>query len=519
MGAPTLDDGYARDLDGLYVPWRPSPAPAPAAVRLNTELADDLGIDPRWLGSPEALAVFSGSVIPDGTRPIAQAYAGHQFGGFVPMLGDGRAALLGEVIDRGGRRRDIALKGSGATPFSRGGDGKAALGPVLREYLLGEAMHALGIPTTRALAAVRTGETVFRDAGPVPGAVLTRVASSHLRVGTFEFAVRREGVIDRLADYAIARHYPEAADAADPYLALLRAVVEAQARLIADWMGVGFIHGVMNTDNTTISGETIDYGPCAFLEAYDPRTVFSSIDHGGRYAFGNQPAIMQWNLSRFAETLVGLSAQLPGPNGEPKGPDAVIEEMIEVLNGFAGRYAELRNRNLADKLGLDDPDPTLTEGFLTLLETRGADHTGAFRALSAIPARLAAVDSAGAEAPVTGPTTDRVDDPADALRTILGPGDTAALDAWLADWTAALGDAPDRLRARTAAMQAVNPIYIPRNHLVEEALTAATAGDTQPFTALLDVLADPWTERPGLDRYATAAPVEVTACYRTFCGT
>lgn len=516
-GQPTFDDGYARELEGLYVTWRPSPAPAPAAVLLNVDLATDLGIDPQWLRSPEALAVLSGSAIPEGSRPIAQAYAGHQFGGFVPMLGDGRAALLGEVIDTHGARRDIALKGSGATPFSRGGDGKAALGPVLREYLMGEAMYALGIPTTRALAAVRTGAFLHRESGPAPGAVLTRVAASHLRVGTFQFAVRREGVIGRLADYAIARHYPEAADEADPYLALLRGVVAAQARLIADWMGVGFIHGVMNTDNTTISGETIDYGPCAFLEAYDPRAVFSSIDNGGRYAFGNQLAIMQWNLSRFAETLVGLSAELPGPTGNPKGPDAAIEQMVEVLNGFAGQYAGHRYRGMARKLGLHEPDPTLSGDFLALLEQYAVDHTAAFRTLSAIPQRLAdspaGVDSAA----------DGGDDPAADLRALFslggGGGANPRLDAWFARWTAALGTDDGALRERTVAMSAVNPIYIPRNHLVEEALDAAVGGDIGPFEAFLDVLSDPYTERPDRSRYAEPAPAAVTAGYRTFCGT
>src|SRR5688572_29091116 len=293
----TFDNTYARDLEGFYVLWNAAQVARPRLVKLNRELAEELGLDPDALDSPEGAEIFAGNVTPEGAAPLAQAYAGHQFGGFVPQLGDGRALLLGEVVDRNGRRRDIQLKGSGRTPFSRAGDGRAALGPVLREYLIGEAMHALGIPTTRALAAVVTGEPVYRERA-LPGAVLTRVAASHVRVGTFQFfAVRGEQAkVRQLADYVNDRHYPELKGQANPYLGLLDRVCDKQAALVAGWMHVGFIHGVMNTDNMTISGETIDYGPCAFMDHYDPATVFSSIDTQGRYAYANQPRIAQWNL-------------------------------------------------------------------------------------------------------------------------------------------------------------------------------------------------------------------------------
>jgi len=308
-----FDNTYVRDLPGSYVPWQPVAVPAPRLLFLNDALAGELGLDAAALRSGDAAALFAGNVLPDGAEPIAQAYAGHQFGGFSPQLGDGRALLLGEVVDRTGRRRDIAFKGSGRTPFSRGGDGKAAVGPMLREVLIGEAMHALGIPTTRALAVAATGEPVQRET-VLPGAVLTRVAASHLRVGTFQFFAAR-GQVDalrQLAEYTIARHDPELAGTSDRFLALLRAVAQRQAALIASWMNVGFIHGVMNTDNMALSGETIDYGPCAFMDAYDPATVFSSIDEGGRYAYGNQPAIGQWNLARLAEAMLPLFTETYG---------------------------------------------------------------------------------------------------------------------------------------------------------------------------------------------------------------
>ena len=357
-----FDNPYARHLEGCYVAWPPAAAPQPQLLRFNRELAAELKLDVQGLDSAFGAAVFSGSAVPEGATPIAQAYAGHQFGGFSPQLGDGRAVLLGEVLDREGVRRDIALKGSGRTPFSRGGDGKAAVGPMLREYVIGEAMHALGIPTTRALAVTRTGEVVRREQ-PLPGAVLVRVASSHLRVGTFQyFAVR--GELDKLralADYTIARHYPELAGRDDRYLGLLRAVTARQAELIAQWMLVGFIHGVMNTDNMALSGETIDFGPCAFMEATSARTVFSSIDRQGRYAYGNQPGIAQWNLARFAETLLPLI--------DSDSQERAVALATDVLEGFIERYDASWTRRARVKLGLrgeEDGDRDLAAAWLAL---------------------------------------------------------------------------------------------------------------------------------------------------------
>ena len=325
-----FDNTYARELEGFYVPWKATQVARPSLVKFNRELARELGLDADALDSEEGARIFAGNEIPEGAAPLAQAYAGHQFGGFVPQLGDGRALLLGEVIDRNGHRRDIQLKGSGPTPFSRAGDGRAALGPVLREYLIGEAMHALGIPTTRGLAAVLTGEPVFRESA-LPGAILTRVAASHIRVGTFQFFAARgeEAKVRRLADYVIDRHYPELKDDANPYLGLLERVCDRQAALVANWMHVGFIHGVMNTDNMAISGETIDYGPCAFMDHYDPATVFSSIDTHGRYAYANQPRIAHWNLARFGETLLSLI---------DADRNRAIARATEVVNAFPERY-------------------------------------------------------------------------------------------------------------------------------------------------------------------------------------
>jgi uncharacterized protein YdiU (UPF0061 family) len=415
---------------------------------------------------------------------VAQAYAGHQFGNYSPRLGDGRALLLGELRDAQGHRRDLALKGSGRTPFARGGDGRAAIGPMLREYLISEAMHALGVPTTRSLAVVATGEDVVREQ-LLPGAVLARVAASHLRVGTFQFA---SGIVTatgdrtplrRLADHAIARHHPDAAAAANPYLALFERVVDVQAALVARWMLVGFVHGVMNTDNMTISGETIDYGPCAFMEAVDPRTVFSSIDHRGRYAYGNQPGIAQWDLARFAEAL------LPLIDGNR---DAAVEALTAVLTSFADRYRRYSTAGMHAKLGITGAiDETLVPDLLELLEAQHVDFTSFFRALSD------AVRGDGA--------------PVRALFT-----DPAAFTAWSARWAAVRS-------ASAEEMDLVNPLYIPRNHLVEEALTAATGGDLGPFTRLLDVVARPFDARPGLQAYAVAAPTDFGTTYRTFCGT
>jgi len=407
---------------------------------------------------------------------VAQAYAGHQFGVYVPRLGDGRALLLGEVIDINGRRRDLHLKGSGRTPFARGGDGKAVVGPMLLEYLIGEAMEGLGIPTTRALAVVATGERVLRERA-LPGAVLTRVAASHLRVGTFQYAAASgdRDQLRALADYAIGRHYPEAAEAPNRYLDLFRRVATAQAALVARWMLAGFVHGVMNTDNTTISGETIDYGPCAFMDAYDPATVFSSIDRGGRYAYGNQPAVMQWNLARLAETLLPLIDD----NGE-----AAVEAATEVLTGFADVYERHWDEGMAAKLGLAAPDPELAKDLLELMRTQKVDFTRFFRALSAGTARTLFAEP-------------------------------EPFDAWATRRAAAM--AADRT-AVAAAMDRVNPIYIPRNHRVEEALAQATAGEMGPFHRLLDAVSRPFEERPGLEDYAGPAP-DGCAPYVTYCGT
>ncbi|HWG55947.1 MAG TPA: YdiU family protein [Gaiellaceae bacterium] len=483
-----LENSFVRELDGLYVPWQAAPAPAPRLLALNEELAEDLGRDAAALASPEGIDVLVGNVVPDGATPVAQAYAGHQFGGYSPVLGDGRALLLGEVVDRHGRRRDLHLKGSGRTPFARGGDGKAAVGPMLREYLIGEAMHALGIPTTRALAVVATGEPVRREA-VLPGAVLVRVAASHIRVGTFQFAAARDPeFVRRLADYAIARHHPHALEAENPYFAFYEAVVDAQASLVARWMLVGFVHGVMNTDNMTISGETIDYGPCAFMEAYDPATVFSSIDHGGRYAYGNQPGIAQWNLARLGETLLPLL--------DPD-PDAAVAAATRVLDSFADRYQAYWLDGMRAKLGIAkgrDDDHTLVDNLLQLLRTHSVDFTSFFRSLSSCV--LADLEPA---------------------RSLLA--EPEALDAWGGRWRARLASEGADLPAVAAAMDRVNPAYIPRNQKVEEALAAATAGDMEPFETLLDVIRHPFDERSGLEEFAAPAPSSFAGSYCTFCGT
>jgi serine/tyrosine/threonine adenylyltransferase len=481
-----FDNSYVRELAGLYERWHAAPAPEPRLLCLNVELAAELGADADALREPEGVAVLVGNAVPPGAEPVAQAYAGHQFGAFVPRLGDGRALLLGEVGDIHGRRRDLHLKGSGRTPFARGGDGNAVVGPMLREYVIGEAMHALGIPTSRALAVVATGAQVARET-LLPGAVLLRVAASHLRVGTFEYAARRDrDLLQRLADHAIARHHPAAADAPDPYLALFDAVVDVQASLVAQWMLAGFIHGVMNTDNMTISGETIDYGPCAFMDAFDPATVFSSIDHGGRYAYGNQPLAAQWGLARLAETLIGLfTAQ-----GE-----AGVTAATGILESFPERFDACWRRGMRAKLGLGEGvsgDGELISDLLALLKAQEVDYTSCLRSLASV---------------LRG-------DPAPARALFAEP---AALDVWLARWRDALG--PHDPRAVAESMDAVNPVYIPRNHLVEEALASATTGDLEPFHRLVEVVSAPFEERPGLERYARAAPAADQAGYRTFCGT
>jgi uncharacterized protein YdiU (UPF0061 family) len=472
----SLDDRYARELEELVVPWRAARAAEPRLLVLNEALAAALGADAGRLRTPEGVALLLGEDVPDGARPVAMAYSGHQFGTLSPRLGDGRALLLGEVVDADGRLWDVHLKGSGRTPFARGGDGKAAVGPMLREHLVSEAMFAMGIPTTRSLAVVATGEDVVRET-ILPGAVLVRVAASHIRVGTFEYAALRgdREVLQRLADHAIARHYPDVAGPDAPYLAFFERVVEAQASLIARWLAIGFVHGVMNTDNMAISGETIDYGPCAFMEAYDPATVFSSIDHGGRYAYGNQPIIGQWNLARLAEAMLPLL-----------GPEPV-EAATAILDTFPDRLHRHWLAGMRAKLALDGADPGDDELFtdlLTAMHGAALDYTSTFRALSA----SLRGDTARVPAPLVG---------------------------WAERWRDRMAGNP---RTAADAMDAVNPKYIPRNHLVEEALTAATAGDLAPFERLLAVVTDPFTERPDLERYADPAP---TGCgpYVTFCGT
>ena len=460
----SLGNRFATEFPELAISWQAQNPPQPSLLLLNEPLAHELGLDPDWLRSPAGIGLLTGTTLPASATPVAQVYAGHQFGGLQPRLGDGRALLLGEFEDG----RDLHLKGSGRTPLARGGDGLAAIGPMVREYVISEAMHALGIPTTRSLAVVATGATVQRET-PLPGAVLARVASSHLRVGSFQYAAGTgdKALLRRLADHAIARHHPGCAQADNPYLALFDAVISVQAELVARWMLVGFIHGVMNTDNVTISGETIDYGPCAFMDTFDPATVFSSIDSWGRYAYGNQPAITGWNLARFAETLLPLIDD---------DADTAIELATAALGAFAPRYQTAWRAGMRAKLGLAQgfTDDALIDELPALMAEHRTDHTSFFRAL------------AHGDMPL-------------------------GFMAWVKRWRT---HSPD-----TAAMDAANPVYIPRNHLVEEALAAATAGDVGPARTLLDAIGDPFTERPGLQRYALPASEDFAAGYRTFCGT
>ena len=473
------DNSYARLPDRFYARLAPTPVSAPKLVKLNTALALQLGLDPAFLASPEGVEILAGNKVAEGSEPIALAYAGHQFGNFVPQLGDGRAVLLGEVVDKTGTRRDIQLKGSGPTPFSRRGDGRAALGPVLREYIISEAMVALGIPTTRSLAAVITGDPVIRE-NIMPGAVLTRVASSHIRVGTFQFFAARgdKEALKLLADHVIARHYPDAKS----YRELYERVIERQANLVARWLGVGFIHGVMNTDNVSIAGETIYYGPCAFMDAYHPETVFSSIDQTGRYAFGKQPQIAGWNLARLGEAMLPLFDE---------DPDAALAQANESLGNYGAIFGHAYLGVLRRKFGLvteQESDGELAQSFMKLLADNGTDYTQAFRKLG------------------DGTARGLFEEP-------------AAFDAWDATYRARLAQEPQDEATRRAAMQAVNPVYIPRNHKVEEALAAAIQDDNyEPFEKLLTVLAKPFEERPEFAAYA-APPAGGSANYQTFCGT
>ncbi|WP_127531798.1 protein adenylyltransferase SelO [Paenibacillus kobensis] len=486
-----FDNSYARLPETFYARQEPVPADAPQPVIVNEALAESLGLDAKALKSGEGTAVFAGNRIPEGAAPLAQAYAGHQFGHF-NMLGDGRAMLLGEHMTPHGERVDIQLKGSGRTPYSRGGDGRAALGPMLREYIISEAMHALGIPTTRSLAVVTTGEPVYRET-ELPGAVLTRVAASHIRVGTFQYAAqwRTTEELRDLADYTLERHYPEAEAGAEAgenrYLTLLMEVIKRQAALIAQWQLVGFIHGVMNTDNMAISGETIDYGPCAFMDAFDPATVFSSIDTQGRYAYGNQPQIGAWNLARFAETLLPLLHD---------DMEQAIELAQDAISGFAEQYYAHWLAGMKAKLGLfqheeDEADEELVKELLGLMQRHRADYTNTFRALTL-----------GEH---------------EAVRSALGESEEYAQ--WHARWQARLGRQPESVDAARDLMRRSNPAVIPRNHRVEEALDAAVEqGDYSVMERLLAALSKPYAYSPEQDVYCEL-PSSTGLPYRTFCGT
>lgn len=486
-----LENTYARLPDRFYASLPPTPVPQPRLIKLNRSLAELLGFEPDALETEDSVNVFAGNRVPEGSTPLAMAYAGHQFGGFVPQLGDGRALLIGEVVARDGIRRDIQLKGSGRTPFSRMGDGRAAVGPVLREYIVSEGMAALGIPTTRALAAVTTGQPVLRETA-IPGAVLTRVARSHIRVGTFQYFAARVDVdgLRALADYAIDRHDPEAKNAANPYRAFLDAVVSRQASLIAQWLNVGFIHGVMNTDNTSIAGETIDYGPCAFLDEYDPMKVFSSIDLGGRYAYANQPQIAHWNLACLAQALLPLLAD---------DEASAVEEAKEAIGTFPAQFQEAWLAGLRAKIGLrtcQDGDQELTDELLHLMAELRADFTLTFR-------RLADALTPGEAS--TSPLLQL-------------SGNDRGRDQWLERWRKRLEQEGDEPLVVQRRMNATNPLYIPRNHRVEAALSAALSGDYRPFEEILTVVQNPFDEQQGKQMYAELPkPHEVVQ--QTFCGT
>jgi uncharacterized protein YdiU (UPF0061 family) len=489
-----FDNTYARLPERFYARVAPTPVAAPRLVKLNVELARSLGLDADALASVRGVEILAGNRVAEGSEPLALAYAGHQFGHFVPQLGDGRAILLGEVVAGDSLRYDIQLKGSGPTPFSRRGDGRAALGPVLREYLVSEAMAALGVPTTRALAAVTTGQSVLRET-VVPGAVFTRVAASHLRVGTFQYFAARGDTeaIRTLADYAIARHYPDAAQATHPYRALLDGVIGRQARLIAHWMLLGFVHGVMNTDNMSISGETIDYGPCAFMEAYDPATVFSSIDSQGRYSYGNQPHAAHWNLTRLAEALLPIMRQEAG------GDEAGLASAYEALAAFEPQFEAARMAGLRRKLGLfteREGDGAMVEDLLERMAAHRADFTLTFRRLCDAAAGMEG--DAGVRALFSDPS---------------------AYDSWAAGWRQRMEEEKASAEDSAAMMRRSSPALIPRNHRVDEALNAAVARqDFRPFEDLLEVLSRPYEDRPALERYTTPASPE-EAITATFCGT
>ncbi len=486
-----FDNSYARLPDRFFTRLAPTPVERPGPLRVNRELADRLGVDARWLASPDGTEAIAGNRVPAGAEPIATVYAGHQFGSYNPRLGDGRAILLGEVVSGDGRRYDIQLKGSGPTPYSRGGDGRSPLGPVLREYIVSEAMHALGVPTTRALAAVTTGERVVRDSFQ-PGAVLARVAASHIRIGTFQYFAA-EGDVEALRlllEHVAARHYPEAAEADNPALAVLQGVLRRQARLVAQWQLLGFIHGVMNTDNMLLCGETIDYGPCAFMDDFDPQKVFSSIDHGGRYAYRNQPGIAHWNLACLAQALLPLLHA---------DQERAVELAQAAIDEFPLLFTRAHREGMARKLGLErleEEDEELVEQFFSLLAGHGLDFTLAFRRLH----DLATEDGAAS------PVGELFEFP-------------PATQAWLDRWRARLRRDPLEGAQRRALMAAANPAFIPRNHLVEEAIRAAEdAGDLAPFHALVDRVTRPREYDPADRRYARPPRPEQVVT-RTFCGT
>lgn len=490
-----FDNRYITLPDRLYSHQRPEPVKQPGLIRLNTALAESLHLNTGQLQSEAGIAALAGNALPEGAQPIATAYAGHQFGSWNPQLGDGRAILLGEVVAKDGQRYDIQLKGAGTTPYSRMGDGRSPLGPVLREYIVSEAMAALGVPSTRALAAVTTGEPVVRDQ-LLSGGILTRVAGSHIRVGTFQYFAARQDweAVKLLADHVIERHYAGVTDADNPYLALLTQIIDRQAALIAQWQSLGFIHGVMNTDNMLVSGETIDYGPCAFMEAYDAATVFSSIDHGGRYAYGNQPAIGQWNLAWLAQSLLPLI-----DDDEARAIRLVQNELDAYIDRYLGYYQVRMYR----KLGLDGSDDethqALLQDFLSLLSAQRLDFTLSFRVLSdLLTADAAPAASVAALYPLPEP-----------------------LQPWLEQWRRALNTtafSEDELNTLRSAMNAVNPVFIPRNHRVEAAIEAGYNNDFAPFNSLVDLLATPFDYDPAMAAYAlpASAAEQVT---QTFCGT
>jgi uncharacterized protein YdiU (UPF0061 family) len=487
-----FDNSYAQLPERFYARLPPTPVAGPQLVRLNEPLARHLGLEVERLCSPEGIETLAGNRVPEGAEPLAMAYAGFQFGTWVPQLGDGRAILLGELIDRDGVRRDLQLKGAGRTPFSRMGDGRAVLGPVLREYIVSEAMAALGVPTTRSLAALLTGEQIMRESH-LPGAVLVRVAKSHVRVGTFQFFAAQRDVeaLRLLADHVIARHYPSAAESDQPYLALLDVVIDRQASLVAHWQLVGFIHGVMNTDNTSIAGETIDYGPCAFMDTFHPETVYSSIDHMGRYAYRNQPPIVHWNLAGFAQALLPLLDD---------DPDAAAAAATGVINTFQARFEAHYGDGLQRKLGFSDSqsgDSDLAQTLLDRMAENHADFTLTFRRMC---------DVATQDSQHDGPVRGLFENP-------------EAFDQWAVHWRRRLLADNRSDSEREADMRQANPVFIPRNHRVEEVIRAAEDdNDLAPFEKLLSVLARPYDDQPGSERYATPPqPDEVVQ--QTFCGT